>query len=261
MTIKLDSPRTEGTAQLVSSTLGRTLPLDGSLDLSESNITDDDLARIIKEYQNAGIEITSLDISYCKNITNVGLQRLSALRSLKVLNLNHCLHITDKGLSHITVLPSLSELYLSDCDITDKALSHLSAIRSLTKLVFSHCSKITDRGLESLSTLPSLETLFLWNCDKITDTGLKHLSTIRSLTKLELNNCFQITDQGYQYLSVLPIKNLSFYGCYKMSDQTLQSTPIAVAAHLQKWSPFNAITSDKYGYSDLHKIITGYLDI
>ncbi len=48
---------------------------DGHLDLSNSNITDDDLARIAKEYKN-GRTLTSLNLSNCQNITNAGLAHL-----------------------------------------------------------------------------------------------------------------------------------------------------------------------------------------
>ncbi len=51
---------------------------DGHLDLSNSKITDGDLARIVKEYKN-GRKLTSLNLSNCKNITDAGLAHLAEL--------------------------------------------------------------------------------------------------------------------------------------------------------------------------------------
>ena len=158
---------------------------DGHLDLSNSKITDDDLARIVKEYKN-GRKLTSLNLSNCTNITDAGLAHLAEL-PLTQLNLSGCENITDAGLAHLTGLP-LTQLNLSECEnITDAGLAHLAKL-PLTQLDLSYCENITDAGLAHLAKLP-LTQLNLSRCRKITDAGLAHLAKL-PLTQLNLS-CVQ----------------------------------------------------------------------
>jgi Leucine Rich repeat len=269
-------------------TLQRLLDLqtDGTLDLSDSDITDEDLTWMIPYYQNKGEEIISLNLRECKHITDACLQQLSALPSLRYLDLNlchqitdagleyvstipslttlvlnKCYQITDKGIQSLTALPSLSELYLANCNkITDAGLQYLSTMHSLTKLVLCDCTEITDKGLQYLATLPDLAKLYLWNCSKITDAGVKHLSARPSLTHLELARCDQITDACLPYIAALPaLIELDLRHCDKMTNPERQGAIIPISNHLRKSSPFNLRTSKNYDYSNLHNLVLQYL--
>ncbi len=136
---------------------------DGHLDLSNSKITDDDLARIIKEYKNRG-NLKSLNLYNCTNITDAGLAHLAGL-SLTQLNLTICENITDAGLAHLKGLP-LTQLNLSACtNITDAGLAHLENL-PLTHLNLNECRNITEAGLAHLENLP-LTHLNLSECRNI----------------------------------------------------------------------------------------------
>jgi Leucine Rich repeat len=127
---------------------------DGHLDLSDSNITDADLLRIIQEHQNKSKKIISLNLAGCQNITDVGLKHLSTLRSLTQLNLYNCYQITDVGLQHLSTLHSLMLLDLGWCGrITDVGLQHLSTLVSLTQLDLVGCFRITESQRKSPSIL------------------------------------------------------------------------------------------------------------
>ncbi len=163
---------------------------DGHLDLSNSNITDDDLARIVKEYKN-GLKLISLNLSNCTNITNAGLKHLKGL-ALTQLNLSGCRTISNAGLEHLKGL-ALTQLNLSKCDITNAGLAHLATL-PLTQLNLSYCRQITDTGFAHLAKLTSLTQLNLGWCE-ITDAGLAHLKGL-ALTQLNLIWCDNITDAG-----------------------------------------------------------------
>jgi hypothetical protein len=132
----------------------------------EKDITDDKLLKIIKLYHN----LTSLDLSDCKRITDVGLAHLRSL-PLQNLNLSDCNRISNIGLYYLKTLP-LQILDLSYCKfITNDGLSYLSSL-PLQQLSLAYCNNITDAGLAHLSSLP-LQHLNLYDCHNITDTALE----------------------------------------------------------------------------------------
>src|SRR6185436_10024856 len=56
---------------------------DGHLDLSNSKITDEDLARIIQEYKKCG-KLVSINLTNCQNITDAGLAPLANVPLVKL---------------------------------------------------------------------------------------------------------------------------------------------------------------------------------
>src|SRR5579862_333636 len=85
---------------------------NGHLDLSNSNITNDDLKRIIQEYKKCG-KLVSVNLSNCEFITDEGLAHLAGI-PLKQLNLSGCTNITNEGLAYFANTP-LTQLNLSYC--------------------------------------------------------------------------------------------------------------------------------------------------
>jgi hypothetical protein len=177
---------------------------NGHLDLSDSNITNDDLERIIQEYKKCG-KLVSINLSGCEHITNAGLAHLTGI-PLKRLNLSGCFKITHAGLAHLTGIP-LKRLNLSGCfKITDAGLAHLTGI-PLKRLNLSGCFEITDAGLAHLAGIP-LEQLNLSFCENITDAGLAHFANA-PLEQLDLSLCRNITDAGLAYFAKAPLKKLN----------------------------------------------------
>ena len=84
--------------------------------------TDEQLAQKVKGLTT----LKSLDLSFCRKITDAGLVHLKGLTTLKVLSLGGCDKITDAGLAHPKGLTKLEYLSLNGCDkITDAAVSKL----------------------------------------------------------------------------------------------------------------------------------------
>jgi Leucine-rich repeat (LRR) protein len=123
-----------------------------AVDLSVSNATDDDLAKL------AGISTLSL-------------LKLPA-------------RITDAGLKHIEPLSGLRQLYLYDAKVTDAGLLNLAKLTELKQLHLNGTS-IGDGGLAHLKALKSLEVLNLTNT-KASDAGLKSLKDLKALKKLSI---------------------------------------------------------------------------
>jgi hypothetical protein len=168
--------------------------------------------------------LASLDLSECAQITNVGLVHLCNLPALTSLNLSQCSQITNEGLAHLRNLPALASLQLSSCrQITDVGLAHLNNLPALTSLNLSGCRQITDAGLAHLGNLPALASLNLCLCRQITDEGLTHLNNLPALTSLNLSACRQITDAGLAQLSHLPaLALLDLFLCTQITNVGMQ---------------------------------------
>lgn len=107
--------------------------------------------RRLKDVSN--FKIRNLKVEKAKDEDLKFLKR--EVTSLTSLNLSCCYKITDLGLKHISNLANfvnLTSLNLSCCDkITDSGLTHISNLANLTSLNLSYCNKITDPGLSRLS--------------------------------------------------------------------------------------------------------------
>ena len=185
----------------------------------EDSLTDEDLLKALQENH----EITQLDLTNCKNITDAGLAHIKHFQWLKSLKLHDCKKITDEGLSHLTGLSQLTLLYLrGSVEITDEGLRlHLTSLSKLKELSLSACDKITDKGLEQLAKLSQLKTLHLRWC-KITDKGLEQLAKLSQLERLYLRDCNEITDEGLNQLAKLTqLTTLELSYCSWLSNEKL----------------------------------------
>lgn len=108
------------------------------LDLSNTNLTD-------KEIELLSRSLTSLNLSFCNQITNEGVGKLP--QALTSLDLAHCYQITDEGAGKLP--QGLTSLSLSGCDlITDEGVNKLP--QSHTSLDLSWCDKITSGAKDAL---------------------------------------------------------------------------------------------------------------
>lgn len=107
--------------------------------------------------------LTNLDITRCKRISNIGIIILSnSLINLMKLNISYCYFISDNS------------------------MDSLSKLVNLTELNIMHCMKITDLGMIHLCKLPKLECLVFWCCNLITDTGISYFSNLKRLSDYEV---------------------------------------------------------------------------
>lgn len=134
----------------------------------DKKIVDADLADLTKIP-----ELTSLDLSYCSNITDEGLTKLATLPNLIFLDVSFCLKITDNGLKELIKIQNLMSLNISCClGITEDCIKELIKIQSLEALSLSGLD-IKNKTLKLLAHLPNLTFLDLSACFKITDKEIK----------------------------------------------------------------------------------------
>jgi hypothetical protein len=93
-------------------------------------------------------DLIDLDLSYCEDITDVGLSKIAeCCHNIEFLNLTHC-DISDVGIISLSVgCPCLLSLNLSYCDkITDSSITRLvEGCTILESLNLYDCRNITDK--------------------------------------------------------------------------------------------------------------------
>lgn len=90
----------------------------------------------------------------CSGIGDDGLAALSnGCKKLKKLNLSYCVNVTDRGMEHIRFIEHLSDLELRGLTkITSAGLTALAAgCKRLADLDLKHCAKIDDSGFWALA--------------------------------------------------------------------------------------------------------------
>lgn len=154
------------------------LPALELLNLGDRSTGDADLREIAKLTQ-----LRCLLIGNACDVTDAGLECLSALKKLRVLSLSGS-KITDDGLRHLATLTRLEVLELDHAPIRGSGLAHLRSLRNL-KLLSLRFTPLRDDGLVHLSSLTSLERLYFFETP-LTDAGLEHLKPLTGLEILHL---------------------------------------------------------------------------
>jgi hypothetical protein len=118
-------------------------------------IDDGAMAQVFSTWAQAGIQLTSVDLSGCQLIGDATIKALASAFAGHItrLVLSHCEHITDKSLGSIARwCPNLQHLELQGCgNVGGGGLTMLAKhCPRLSKLNLAHCNGINDRGLQAI---------------------------------------------------------------------------------------------------------------
>jgi len=98
-------------------------------------------------------------------------------KELQSIDLRYCKNITDKGIRKLQHFTSLETIDISYTNITDKSLEQLTKNKNLKYILLSGCNNITDDGVLSISKLePTL--LNLCGCLKVSNEVLEKYNKI-----------------------------------------------------------------------------------
>ena len=152
--------------------------------------------------------LTTLDLSFCKALTDLG--PLASLSNLTTLNLNGCTSLTDLG--PLASLSNLTTLNLGGWEaLTD--LRPLASLSNLTTLDLSSCKALTDLG--PLASLPNLASLNLRYSKSLAD--LSPLASLSALMALDLSGCERLATVAK--LAALPcLETLNLEGTHNIRD-------------------------------------------
>ena len=125
------------------------------LRLQANQLQDRDLQYIAGHRRLRHLTLESNSGNY---VTDEGLAVVARFRELSFLNVSRCRGVTDRGLAHVRNLAYLRTLRLSGTNITDQGLQHLSGLQRLVNLHVETTS-VTPQGLKRLGPRPELKTL------------------------------------------------------------------------------------------------------
>ena len=170
------------------------------LDLQDSSIDDDDLARLagLRELEWVNLAATLVKTPQKPGVSDDGLDHVAEWKKLRTLNL-HGLPVTDEGIGKLGSLPALESLQLGGTRVTGEGLQGMRNLRWLRL----DATAVTDDDLQFVGELRKLEQLYL-DSTGISDAGLKHLEGLKRLRVLNLHNT-KVTPAGVEALRlVLP---------------------------------------------------------
>ena len=149
--------------------------------------------------------LNTLNLSYCKHITDRSMAHLAAHASdrLQSLSLTRCTSITDAGFQSWAQFKfeHLSYLCLADCTyLSDNAIIALvNAAKMLTHLDLSFCCALSDTATEVVALgLPRLRELRMAFCGSaVSDASLESVALhLNDLEGLSVRGCVRVTGKG-----------------------------------------------------------------
>jgi hypothetical protein len=163
-----------------------------SLIIRETAITDEGFIDGISKLT----DLTQLDITSCKQLTNKSLEALKACTNLTDLNVSFVENFTHEGIDSLLQVLKLKYLDASQADITDHTLDLLAEnCPDLIRLNLQICPRISDDGVENLvKKCQNLVKLDVGFCDQLTDQLMKAvLDYSTSIRNLNMEHCTKLT--------------------------------------------------------------------
>lgn len=198
-----------------------------SLDLSHCDqITDIALIKIIERCPN----LQSLNITRCEKITDASMFALAYYNNmtLQSLTISKCGNITDNGaLEIIRSCPNLTDLNVSQCiGITNETMFHLANhCTNIISLNISWCWYISDVGMDEVSSnCTKLQVLNISKCWNISeDSMIKIFMNCPNIQSLDICWCHELTNKGMDTIAIHchNLKSLDIGWCYRITDTSM----------------------------------------
>lgn len=161
-----------------------------------ANLSDDAALFLTREPRTGGPrggKLKKLKLSYCMNVTDLGLLHLTKqCTKVERIELEGLVHVTDDGIrklaSHCTTIQNIS---IARCKrLTDKALCNLADFLWIEELDVSSNPKITDEGIDVIAMeFSGLLKLNVSKCEKLTNRAIvtlgRHNKQLRELQAVD----------------------------------------------------------------------------
>ncbi|MEX0866814.1 MAG: protein kinase, partial [Pirellulales bacterium] len=193
-----------------------------SLDLSRTEITDEDLAAIAQLTRLEELHLAGTRVS------DKGLAHLAALNSLRVLDLSET-RVTGAGLAALQDLPNLSALRLNRCRVSDAAMETINRYPALVELSLAFNTSLSDSGIAKLTNLKKLQVLDVGGA-RITDAAMSTIGGFTDLRRLNLAGG-KVSDASAEIFAQLPNLQSVNLGSTQVGDRTM--TALAGLKNLQ----------------------------
>ncbi|KAJ8938923.1 hypothetical protein NQ318_011684 [Aromia moschata] len=136
-------------------------------------ITNTGLVNLLKQTN----QLYLLVITHCEEVNDSVLECLSKYcPNLMGLDIGGCKNVTDVGIKYLSALRNLTWLTFSQTQISDDGISALvkgSSGAKIRELRVDNCSNITEAGLKTIAdNCPNIEILMFYNCSTHRDHAL-----------------------------------------------------------------------------------------
>lgn len=155
--------------------------------------------------------VTSIDLSECSGLTEIGPRAFSGCRSIASIDLSNCTKLESlgdkvfagcKGLREVkfpTSLNTIGQQAFMNTGLTEIDLSMIK-LKKFDTQIFKSC--------------PMLESVILANCDKIGDIDKNSFPEFENLLRLDFSNCKNITNiNDSAFMKFKRLQYISFDGC------------------------------------------------
>lgn len=185
-----------------------------NMNLSGAQITDKGLDAILK------LPLRSIDLCSTE-ITDLGIKKISTIKSLRTVRLAGCRKISGRCLSDLAQLPLLETLWIGNTVMNDDDLKLLSNCKSLQCISISYNRRMNGSGVQYLAKLPLLNSLWAAGIDFNLD-GIKAVSSLKQLRELIICGNSNIDDRALKYLNQLDHLEILDLSRTQISDKGLR---------------------------------------
>ena len=209
-----------GLAGIVQSRTLRHLSLRGCVQLTNSSV---------RTVGSACPNLQTLDLMWCRNVTDDCLLALSHILSLTSIDLSWCFRIGDAGLCALSSGPNtgLRRVAIDGCGrVGGAGIAAISETHvDLQSLSLCACGRVTNGAVRSIAThCPGLAELSLVCCTGVGDGALVDLARhCTGLLVLDLCGCRSVTDDGIVALAqgCWELRSLNLRACGDLTDMAL----------------------------------------
>ena len=141
-------------------------------------------------------QLEYLDLSECKWIDDLAVQRIAEIKSLKILRLGELPRLTDQAIRELHALPNLEILYLSGSRlISGDGFSAFGSDSKLSALTLASLPNLSAAGLKNLPSITTVTSLTI----SAVPLSNEHLTALRGLPNvayLELDDLSGVSENA-----------------------------------------------------------------
>ena len=158
--------------------------------------------------------LSSVDLSNCSELTEIGTRAFSGCRSIDTLDLSKCEKLLTVGEKAFAGCKGLRSLIFPNSVNTIGQCAFMNT--GLTEIDLSMI-KLKEFDSQIFKSCPQLETVILANCDKIRDIDKTSFPELEMVLRLDFSNCKNITSINDSAFSKFKrLQYISFDGCQNL---------------------------------------------
>ncbi|KAM6097267.1 LOW QUALITY PROTEIN: F-box and leucine-rich repeat protein 13 [Chlamydotis macqueenii] len=176
---------------------------------------------------SSGAKLRELNLTNCILVTDASVTEIAQrCHELTYLNLCYCENVTDAGIEALGNTPSLISIDISGTSISDTGLRALGRHGKIKELSISRCKNSSDTEIQEFCKgTKYLAYRRVSYCPQLMDEAVKEMPFhCRRLTSVSIAGCAKVTDTSIQCLARAChyVSFLDVSGCIHLTDKALK---------------------------------------